>query len=169
MSLIKNASDVTRLFQYLSHQTAQLLNVNGTATDLKHTRPTIERFIKTLETLFLVRTLPAWDRNNAKRLVKTPKIHICDSGIAAYLTELTADQWTEQPRQFGHLLESFILQQLMAEAHWTDPFLKFSHYRDKDKVEVDIVIEKGRKVWGIEIKSGQSIHPSDGKGLNPHG
>lgn len=65
----------------------------------------------------------------------------------------------------GFLLESFVVQQLVAQAAWTDPDLRFWHYRDKDQVEVDLVMTRGRAVWGIEVKSGMSPVPGDGKGL----
>jgi hypothetical protein len=54
---------------------------------------------------------------------------------------------------------------LIAQAEWTDPDLQFWHSRDKDQVEVDVVITKGRKVWGVEVKAGATISASDGRGL----
>jgi len=65
----------------------------------------------------------------------------------------------------GHLLESFAVQQVIAQAAWTDPDLRFWHYRDKDQVEVDLVITRGRKTWGIGIKAAASATPGDAKGL----
>ena len=61
---------------------------------------------------------------------------------------LHPDDWDTKHNRSGHLLEFFVLQQLIAQAGWTDPDLRFWHYRDKDKVEVDCVITRGRDVWG---------------------
>ncbi len=58
-----------------------------------------------------------------------------------------------------------MLQQLIAQAGWTDPDLRFWHYRDKDQVEVDVVITRGSKIWGVEVKASATLHPSDGNGL----
>lgn len=58
------------------------------------------------------------------------------------------------------------MQQLTTQATWLDDDLRFSHYRDKDQVEVDIVIEQGKKIWGVEVKKAASIQPKDGAGLN---
>ena len=57
------------------------------------------------------------------------------------------------------------MQQLAAQAAWTDPDLRFWHYRDKDRVEVDVVVTRGAKTWGIEVKAGSSIGSGDGRGL----
>ncbi|MDQ8186510.1 DUF4143 domain-containing protein [Pelagicoccus sp. SDUM812002] len=84
------------------------------------------------------------------------------SSTTSSLRGIVSNRFT---KPFGHLLESFILQQLVAEAGWTHPDLRFWHYRDKDKVEVDCVITRGNKVWGVEFKAAASVNSSDGKGL----
>jgi predicted AAA+ superfamily ATPase len=63
------------------------------------------------------------------------------------------------------LLESFVVQQLIAQAGWTDPDLRFWHYRDKDQAEVDLVITRGNQTWGVEVKSSATATPADGQGL----
>ena len=65
----------------------------------------------------------------------------------------------------GRLLESFVVQQLVAQAGWTDPDVRFWHFRDKDKVEVDVVVTRGRRTWGIEVKAAASVTSGDGRGL----
>ena len=70
-----------------------------------------------------------------------------------------------QRSRFGHLLESFVVQQLVAQAGWSDPDLRFWHYRDKDQVEVDVVMTRGRQTWGVEVKSAVTATPADGQGL----
>ena len=64
-----------------------------------------------------------------------------------------------------YLLQTFVLQQLMAQAGWTDPDLGFWHYRDKDQVEVDIVITRGRRTWGVEVKATATPTHADISGL----
>jgi uncharacterized protein len=118
-----------------------------------------------LEKLFLIRLLPAWHRNRGKRLIKSSKLHIVDSGLAATLMELSPDDWNSRRKDFGRLLESFAVQQLVAQAGWTDPALRFWHYRDRDQYEVDCVITRGTEVWGVEIKAARSVSSSDTKGL----
>ena len=162
---VKDGEDVARLIELLAQRTGMLLNVSELAVALGHTRLTIERHLAILEKLFLIRRLPAWHRNASKRLVKTPKAYLCDSGLAAMLSGLTEDGWMGERQRFGHLLESFVLQQLIAHAGWTDPDLRFWHYRDKDQVEVDCVITRGSTLWGVEVKAAATVDSSDVKGL----
>ncbi len=162
---VKNGKDVARLLEYFSNQTATLINITATANSLSHTRITIERYLSVLEKLFLIRVLPAWHSNRNKRLVKTPKVHLCDSGLAAALSQLREEQWIPERTRFGHLLESFVVQQIITMGTWHDERLSFYHYRDKDQVEVDLVIESGGDVWGVEVKAAANVKSADGNGL----
>ncbi len=162
---IRETGAVARLLELLALRTAELLNVSSLGNDLDLRRETVEHYLSVLERLFLIRRLPAWHRNEAKRLIKSPKIHLTDSGLAAVLAGLTADDWLPQRGRFGHLLESFVVQQVVAQAGWTNPDLRFWHYRDRDQVEVDLVVTQGRKTWGIEVKAAASVDASDARGL----
>ena len=162
---VRDTAAVGRLLEMLALRTAELLNVSGLGNDLDLRRETVEHYLAVCERLYLVRRLPPWHRNQASRLIKSPKVHLLDSGLAATLTGLAAADWNTQRDRFGHLLESFVVQQLMAQAGWTDPDLRFWHYRDKDQVEVDLVITRGRQTWGIEVKSAVTATPADGQGL----
>jgi predicted AAA+ superfamily ATPase len=165
VAMIRDGESLGRLLELLSHRTAGLLNVSELSIVSGSTRRTIEHHLSILEKLFLVRQLPAWHRNATKRLTKSPKIHLGDSGLAAMLSGLTVGEWLSERGRFGHLLESFVLQQLIALAGWTDPDLRFWHYRDKDQAEVDIVLSRGGKIWAAEIKSSRTVGNSDTKGL----
>lgn len=162
---VRDTRGIRRMLEMLAHLTGQLLNVSSLAKDLCLDRATIERFLSTLERLFLIRRLPAWHRNACNRLIKTPKVHLVDSGLAASRMGLEPGDWNGKREQFGHVLESFVLQQLVAMAGWTDPDIRFWHYRDKDQVEVDLVLTRGSRVWGIEVKAATTLHSSDGRGL----
>lgn len=165
ISQIKDGIDIARLIEYAAHQTAQLLNITEIAKSLGHTRATVEKYLSILEKLYLLRRLPAWHRNCGKRLVKAPKLHICDSGLAAALTGTTEGMWMQNRSYFGHLLESFILQQLSIQASWAKSAIRLWHYRDKDKVEVDCVLTQNNKTWGVEVKAATNIQTADGNGL----
>lgn len=165
ISQIKEGRDVARFIEYMAHQTAQLLNVTETAKALGHTRATVEKYLTLIEKLYLLRQLPAWHRNTRKRLIKSPKIHICDSGLAAALADITEAMWMQDRTPFGHLLESFVVQQISSQASWESTGIRLWHYRDKDKVEVDCVLTRGKNTWGVEVKAAGSIQSSDAKGL----
>lgn len=162
---VRDTAAVGRMLEMLALRTAELLNVSGLGNDLNLRRETVEHYLAVCERLYLVRRLPPWHRNQSSRLIKSPKVHLLDSGLAATLTGLTAADWNTQRSRFGHLLESFVVQQLVAQAGWTDPDLRFWHYRDKDQVEIDLVITRGRQTWGVEVKSALTATPADGQGL----
>lgn len=162
---VRDTAAVGRLLEMLALRTGELLNVSGLGNDLDLRRETVENYLAVCERLYLVRRLLPWHRNQASRLIKTPKVHVVDSGLASTLNGLTVADWSAHRNRFGHLLESFVVQQLVAQAGWTDPDLRFWHYRDKDQVEVDLVITRGRQTWGVEVKSAVTATPVDGQGL----
>lgn len=162
---IRDEDELFRLAELLSLRTGNLLNTSSIATDLKIRRETAEKYLSILEHLFLVYRLPAWHSNQSKRLVKAPKLHLVDSGIATYMNNLKPTDWHSLSTNFGPVLESFVIQQIRAQAEWMEVPIHLSHYRDKDQVEVDLVIEHGRDVYGIEVKKAVSIQTKDGEGL----
>ena len=162
---MRDAHELGRLLELLALRSAGLLNTSNLADTLGLDRSTVNHYIAVLERLFLVRRLPAWHRNPAKRLIRSPKVHLVDTGLAATLADLTAYDWLGRRDRMGHLLASFVVQQLIAQATWTEPDLRFWHYRDKDRVEVDLVITRGQKTWGIEVKAARTLTTRDGKGL----
>lgn len=162
---VRDVREVSRLLEMLALRTAELLNVSSLGNDLDLRRETVDHYLGICERLYLVRRLSPWHRNASKRLIKTPKVHLMDSGLATTLAGLTVGDWNTQRDRFGHQLESFVVQQLIAQAGWTDHDLRFWHYRDKDQVEVDLVITRGRQTWGVEVKAAATVTPADGRGL----
>jgi len=142
-----------------------LLNIASLSRELGLRRETVEHYLAVCERLFLLRRLQPWHRNQAKRLIKTPKLHFVDSGLCATLASLVVSDAINRRSRFGALLETFVVQQLIAQAGWTAPELEFWHYRDKDQVEVDLVITRGQDAWGVEIKAAATATPADGHGL----
>lgn len=166
IAMIRDEIELERLLDILALRTGNLLNVSRLSKDLGMQRETIEKYITILERLFLIRRLPAWHKNQSKRLIKAPKIHVVDSGLASSLCNLKTTDWFNLAKEFGGVLESFVVQQLICQAGWVERDLRFSHYRDKDQVEVDLVIEQGQSIWGVEVKKATSIQNKDGIGLS---
>jgi len=162
---IRDAHQLIKLLKLLSFSTGELINTTNLSNDLKIDRKTTEHYLSILEKIFLIRFLHPWHPNDGKRLIKNPKLHFLDTGLAAALAGLKASDWIPKRERFGHLLESFVVQQLIAQAGWTNSELQVWHYRDHDKVEVDLVITRGEETWGIEVKAAASITDRDGQGL----
>ena len=119
-----------------------------------------------LERVFMLERLPPWHSNRLTRLVKTPKLHMGDTGVACALLGIDAAGLMANRTLLGQLLETFAFQELKRQAGWHDAPLSFFHYRDKDQVEVDIVIERGAlSVAGVEVKAAATVTPADFRGL----
>ena len=166
VSRVRRTADLARLLELLAARTATLLNVNGLANALAISRETVSHYLEVLERMFLIRRLLSWNRTASKRLVRAPKVHLTDTGLAATLAERTSADWLRDRAAMGGLLESFVVQQLVAQAAWTDPDLRFWHYRDRDGNEVDLVITRGRETWGVEVKAAMGVEPRDTRGLS---
>ena len=165
MARITMLDALPRLLALAGAQTANLLNVENLAS-FRLSRPSISAYLSRLESAFLLELLPPWHANRMSRLVKTPKLHIGDTGLACALLGLDARGLAKNRALLGQLLESFVFQELRRQASWHESHLEFFHYRDKDKVEVDIVIERGAlALAGVEVKASGTVTGSDFRGL----
>jgi predicted AAA+ superfamily ATPase len=163
---IDQVARVPQLLSILAALSGQLLNLSQIGGEIGLNAKTVERYIDILEKMFLVRRLPAWSRNELNRLVKTPKIHFLDAGLQATLTRLTPELVLTERGRFGATLETWVHGELLKILSLTPDAWFLSHYRDKDQVEVDFVLESPlREVIGIEVKAAASINASDFKGL----
>lgn len=166
LSRIHRIDILPRLLELSAAQTARLVNVSEIAGPFGVSRTTVRDYLTLLRQVFLVEELPAWHSNRLKRLVKTPKLHVTDTGLACALLDVDADDLRRDRTLLGQLLETFVLQELHRQASGWEHDVRFSHYRDKDQYEVDVVLERGpRRVVGIEIKAAASLRDADGRGL----
>jgi uncharacterized protein len=155
-----------RLLSLAAGQTARLLNVSEIAAPFEVSRPTIHDYVTLLERVFLLETVPPWHTNRISRLIKTPKLHLGDTGLACALLGVDADALAADRPLLGQMLETFVFQELRRQASVRDEAIHFFHFRDKDGAEVDIVIERGaRAVAGIEIKASATVTAADFRGL----
>lgn len=162
---VRDANAVGRLLRLLAVRNGELLNTAGLSRELGLHRTTVREYVAVLERLFLVRRLQPWHRNVGRRLIRTPKMHLVDSGLAAALAGLSSEDWITNRARMGHLLESFVAHQLLTQAGWTEPELQFRHFRDKDGQEVDLVMTLGARTWGIEVKATSTPERSPGRGM----
>jgi hypothetical protein len=155
-----------RLLTLAASQTARLLNVADLSSPFQVSRPTIRDYVTLLERVFLVDSLAPWHSNRLSRLIKTPKLHVGDTGLACALLGINAVDLAADRPLLGQLLETFAFQELRRQASWYGESVEFFHYRDKDGTEVDIVIERGaRALAGIEIKASATVTGADFRGL----
>ncbi len=154
-----------RLLTLAAGQTACLVNISELAAPFRMSRPTIREYVTLLSRIFLLEELPPWHGNRMKRLIKTPKLHLGDTGLASTLLGLNSKMLWNDRAVFVRLLETFIYQELRRQASWQEEKIIFTHFRDKDKVEIDFVLESGNHITGIEVKAAATVTGDDFKGL----
>lgn len=163
---IEQIAQMPRLLRILAEHSGQLVNYSGIGAAIGMNHITTQKYVGIFENLFLARTLQPWFSNKLKRLTKTPKVHFLDSGLLASLRDLSLDRLKAERGQFGPLLETFVFAEILKLASGMEKLFEFSHFRDKQQNEVDIVIEDRRgRIVGIEVKAAATVSNSDFSGL----
>ena len=166
LSRISAFDVLPQLLRLAATQTSKLFNLSALGAPFRQTLPTINDYFALLERVFLVQRLQPWHNNRLSRLIKTPKLHIADTGVACALLGADSATLGSDRQLLGQLLETFVFEELQRQATCHPYPLAFHHYRDKDKVEVDVVIEAGaRGLAGIEVKAGATVKKDDFRGL----
>jgi len=139
-----------RLWTMLAHNQGDLLNAANLARALSVDGKTVARYLDLLVDLLLVRRLPPWHRNEGKRLVKSPKIYVRDSGIVHALLRLESLEDVLGHTVAGGSWEGMVIESILAAApDWTNA----SFYRSSAGAEIDLVLELPHaQRWAIEIK-----------------
>lgn len=166
ISGIRSIDTLPKLLTVVANMSSQLLNVSSLASNLQMNTNTIRSYLGLLERQFLIERLLPWSSNQMRRLVKTPKIHICDTGLACSLLDINVNFLKNNRTFLGHLVESFVFQELRRQSSSSNDPYRFYHFRDRDGVEVDLIIERGAfQLCGIEVKASFSVNSSDFKSL----
>ncbi len=155
-----NMQIMGRFWGMLAHNHGELFNGAKMASSLGVSNPTVFKYLSILEDLFMVRILQPWHQNIGKRLVKSPKIYIRDSGLLHSLLGIkTLDDLLMHPVA-GNSFEGFVIENIKSIMQ---PYQNMWFYRTSAGAELDLIIEDGTKRIGIEIK--KSLSPSPSKGL----
>jgi predicted AAA+ superfamily ATPase len=138
-------------------RTGQLLNLSALGSDAGISHNTAKSWLAVLEASYLALRLPPFHRNLGKRLVKTPKLHLLDSGIACYLLGIrTPDELRLHPLR-GAIFESWVAVEIIKAHQAAGLRPKLSFFRDAHGLEIDLMLERGREMVGVEVKSGATV------------
>jgi uncharacterized protein len=163
---LRDRSDLSRLLSAAAVRSATLMSARGIATELGVTHKTVAAHIKILEDLFLVRRLQPWRVNLASRQVKTPKLHVSDTGLLAHLLNASPQRLTHDAQLAGPVFESFVAMELQRQREWSTHEPSLFHYRDGQGREVDVVLElRSGETAGVEVKTAATVHRGDFAGL----
>jgi predicted AAA+ superfamily ATPase len=150
------------LLRLLAARASGLMNLADVGRDAGLPHSTLTRYLALLETVFLVHRLPAWSPNLGKRLVKAPKLHLVDTGLACHLIGADARRLNTDRPLLGRILETLVVGELRKQLSWTDPRTALCHFRTATGSEVDVVLEKpDGSVAGIEVKASATAAAAD--------
>lgn len=138
-------------------RSGQLLNLSQLGGDAGIVHNTVKSWIGVLEASYLATRLPPFHRNIGKRLVKTPKLHWLDSGVACYLLGIRTPEELRLHPLRGAIFESWVVSELMKAHHNVGQQPKLWFYRDAHGLEIDIIVEHGIGLTGVEVKSGATV------------
>jgi len=164
---IEGLTDMPRLLSLLAARVGSLLNMSELSRSSGIPNSTLKRYLSLLQATFLFQPLSAWSSNLGKRLIKSPKIHLIDSGLTAHLAGVTRQSHDRDPVFFGHLFENFVVNELRKQTGWSDSRVNLHHYRTTTGREVDILLEDaaGRLV-GLEVKASATVVRKDFSGFD---
>ncbi len=145
-----------RFLELCAGRTGQLLNLSALAADTGISQPTARSWLSILETSFVAFRLPAFHTNHRKRLVKMPKLHFHDTGLACRLLGIrTVDHLQSHPLR-GAIFESWIVSEVLKHRTNAGERGGLSYYRDHNGVEADLIVERGLRRSVLEAKSART-------------
>jgi uncharacterized protein len=163
---IQDLAAVPRLLNLLAARSATLHNQSEISRSSGISNSTLSRYMALLKATFLIQELPAWSANLGKRLVKSPKMFMVDTGLACSLIGLEENGLQKGGEIAGRMFENFVALELFKHASWSEKLVKLYHYRSQQGQEVDMVIEnKQGAIVGVEVKRSGTPSPKDFSGL----
>jgi hypothetical protein len=166
LARIDAVQHLPQIVSLLAARTASILNVAEVSRSVQIPQTSLKRYLSVVEMLYFTTELPAWSANFSKRLVKSPKLHIADTGLAAYLLGVNPARLRADRKLFGQLLETFVVMELKKHCSWFDEPLRMFHLHAQNGLEIDILLENMRgELVAIEVKSSATISANDAKPL----
>lgn len=155
------------LIDQMAARTAQEINTSELAKLAKLKRETVDQYLDILMRLSMVTKLSAWMPGEGKRDIKQPKFHFVDTGIATALRRLNDKSFeiSNSPETLGGLLESFVAGELQRALPMQDDDYRLYHWRSADRREIDLLIDGGHRLVGLEVKSAATVSADDFKHL----
>jgi predicted AAA+ superfamily ATPase len=166
LAQVEGLADLPRLPNLLAARSASMLNVAELSRSVGLPYTTLARYLTLLEHAFLVRRVPAWAGSRARRVIKTPRVGVVDTGLLGYLAGLSPARLDDEPTAAGPLLETFVAGELAKQAGWSRTHVEILHFRTHGGREVDLVLEADDgRLAGIEVKAAATVDAGDFKGL----
>ena len=164
---LRQSTDLTRLIRYLAGETAHELVKSKLSQALGIDRHSVSSYLPLFEMTYLTRELSAWSRNPLGKVTRTPKIYLCDTGIAAHLAgvDVRSLAGAISPLR-GQLVETFVHNEILKQSSWIGGGIEMFHWRDREGAEIDLIIETpDGNIFAVETKSSSTVAAGDFKWL----
>ncbi|OGU81864.1 MAG: hypothetical protein A2W11_06890 [Ignavibacteria bacterium RBG_16_35_7] len=155
---IEKLSELPRLLKLFAARAGTLMNFAELSRSAAIPQTTLKRYVSLLEAVFMILPLPAWSGNLSKRLIKTPKLYLSDTGLLSHLISFEHDKIVNDPLSWGRIVENFVLLELLKQSSWSNYNLSLFYFRTSSGQEVDFIIENSNgSLVGIEVKASTKI------------
>lgn len=158
LAALRDLDPFVRLQRYVALHTAEILNVATLAGQVGVSAKTAQRYVRYLELSYQALTLPAWHRNEGKRLIKSPKLHFLDNGVLQAVLQ-------KRGGMTGEEFESLVVAELYKQARCLAVDANFFYFRTVDGREVDVLVEVAEGYFAFEIKIAEKISTGDARHL----
>lgn len=134
----------------------ELLNYNDLANAAGISSVTAKEWIKVLQSMGIIFLLEPYYNNELKRMIKTPKLYFCDTGLCSFLSSWTSPETLMNGAASGHYLENHVVSEILRNADYGEKSLNLNFYRDTNQKEIDLVLEIDGRLQAFEIKRAAS-------------
>lgn len=165
VTAVRDLATFRRFLGLVASRHGQLLNKTDLAAPLGVSVPTISQWLGVLEITGQVIVVPPYFENLGKRLVKSPKIYLADSGLACHLLGIESRRDLERSPFHGPVFEGFIAAEIVKAQQNAGRRRELYHFRDEQGLEVDFVVPHGRETWLVEAKASATVSPADARSL----
>jgi uncharacterized protein len=170
ISRVRQREMLPRLLKVLASRSGQVLNIAAVADAVGMEKTTAENYLRLLEAVFLIQRLPAWGTTLGSRVARMPKVHLVDAGVMAWLLGLTPEKIAKNDpsvlTEYGHLVETFAVGEILKQVSWWDAPVAVGHFRTAAGEEVDLILERDDGVViAFEIKAGTRVDGADLAGI----
>jgi predicted AAA+ superfamily ATPase len=163
---IEGYKELPNLLQLLAARVGGLLNFSDISRISKIGNTTLKRYMALLEAVFIFVPLPAWYRNEEKRLIKSPKVYLNDTGLIMHLRGMDQNRLDADHTTAGLIVENFVVMELKKQLAWSETLPNLYHFRTTADKEVDIVLEApDGRIVGVEVKSSGDVNAHDFAGM----
>lgn len=160
---IRNIDKFIAMYRLIMLRSGNIFNKNELQNECGLDNKTFESYLSVLEYTFQVQKLKPFFKNELKRVIKSPKIYAIDTGILSHLLQITTHNEYENSHHKGHILETFIYNELIKAQTYSTKKCELYYYRTSDKKEIDFILDFSSHIVAIELKSSKSISKDDFK------